>query len=283
MIDPEFGSIIVSFDPFSGINLTTLQDWNHVMKQVNIFCVPVVFVFLLLGVPSQAQLRRPGIITVKQEDRNTSRLIPEKGAVYLEGLVNQELKVQINQTGPAYSDVNGKRWIGNVMPNQVAVLLAVSDRAYRVKAQAQQGQIAGWISKGIVTGVPEGFEEKLVKYHERYEIVKKLIDNKQVALGMSTDEVIASIGPPDAKSSHLDANSRVDTFEFISYTRTPQDYMVYNQFGVPTIGTRYVEVESGRVTINFTNNLVSSISESAGLNFNQGVPFNNVPPFFPLF
>ncbi len=243
----------------------------------------VIIAWFLVCTSGHGQLRRPGIITIKHEDRNKSKLIPEKGAVYLEGLVSQELKVQINQAGPAYSDVNGKRWIGNVNPNQVAVLLAVSDRAYRVKAQAQQGQIAGWVSKGIITGVPDGFEEKLVKYHERYEIVRQLIDNKQVALGMSTDEVIASIGPPDAKSSHLDANSRLDTFEFISYTRTPQEYVVYNNFGIPTIGTRYVEVESGRVTINFTNNLVSSISETAGLNFNQGVPLNNVPPFFPLF
>jgi hypothetical protein len=254
------------------------------MNKTSPFCVPVVLLTLFSSWSSaQAQLRRPGIVTIKHEDRSKSRLIPEKGAVYLEGLVNQELKVQITQTGPAYSDVSGKRWLGNVNPNQVAVLLAVSDRAYRVKAQAAQGQIAGWVSKGIVSGVPEGFEEKLIQYNQRYEIVKQLIDNKQVALGMTTEEVIASIGPPDAKSSHLDATSRIDSFEFISYTRTPQDYMVYNQFGVPSIGTRYVEVESGRVTIGFTNNLVSSISETAGVNFSQGALNNNVPPFIPLF
>ena len=53
-------------------------------------------------------------------------------------------------------------------------------------------------------------------------------------------------------------------------------------FGQAVSGTRYVEVESGRVTIQFTNNLVSSISESEGLNFNQG-PQANIPPYFPLF
>jgi hypothetical protein len=156
------------------------------MNQVNIFCVPVVFLMLLLCFPSQAQLRRPGIIAIKHEDRNTSRLIPEKGAVYLEGLVNHELKVQINQTGPAYSDVNGKRWIGNVNPNQVAVLLAVSDRAYRVRAQAQQGQIAGWISKGIVTGVPEGFEEKLIKYQLMRSLPRLALQMPKVPILMPT-------------------------------------------------------------------------------------------------
>lgn len=253
------------------------------MNRVFIFSITVLSTATFLAKPAEAQLRRPGIITIKHEDRNKSNLFTEKGAVYLHGMVAQEVKVRITKAGPAYSNLNAQRWLGNIFASQNAVLLAVSDKAYRVKAKAQQGQIAGWVSKSIVSGLPDGFEEKLIKFYERYEIVKQLIDAKQVALGMTSDEVIASIGPPDAKSSHLDANGRKDTFEFISYKRTPQQYMTYNQFGLPVAGTRYVEVESGRVTLEFTDNLVSSIRESAGLNFNQGVPFNHVPPFFPLF
>lgn len=252
------------------------------MNRVITFTITVISACFLI-LPAEAQLRRPGIITIKHEDRNKSNLLPEKGAVYLEGLVARQVKVQITKPGPCYSNLTAQRWLGQVHGNQTAVLLAVSDKAYRVKARAQQGQIAGWVSKSIVTGLPEGFEDKLVKFHQRYELVKQLIDAKQVALGMTTEEVIQSIGPPDAKSSQLDATGRRDTFEFISYTRTPQSFVGTNAFGVPTVGTRYVEVESGRVTIEFTDNLVSSIKESAGLNFNQGVPFNNVPPFFPLF
>lgn len=243
---------------------------------------PVLLFFSLLA-PLHAQLRRPGIITIKHEDRNKSNLLPEKGAIYLEGMVSQEVKVRVNQAGPAYSSLAANRWLGNVQANQNAVLLAVSDRAYRIRARAQQGQIAGWVSKAIITGLPDGFEEKLVQFHQRYEMVKQLIDNQQVALGMTSEEVIASIGPPDTKSSQLDASGRKDTFQFISYTRTPQTVIIRDQFGFPTTGTQYVEVESGRVTIEFTDNLVTSISESEGLNFNQGVPFNNLPPCIHLF
>lgn len=257
------------------------------MKEVTNRAFLCATVLLLTGIfagqTANAQLRRPAYITIKHEDRNKSNLLPERGAVYLDGLVAEEVNVRITKAGPAYANLTARTWLGNVLANQNGVLLAVSDKAYRVRAKAQQGQIAGWVSKSIVEGIPEGFEEKLVKFHERYEMVKQLIDDKQVALGMTTDEVVQSIGPPDAKSSQLDATGRKDVFEFISYKRTPQEYVTYGPFGIPTIATRYVEVEDGRVTIEFTDNLVTAINETAGLNFNRGLPFNNVPPYFPLF
>lgn len=253
------------------------------INQPRIVAVALVLGTLMVSDFLYGQLRRPGIVRITREDPNKSNLLPEKGAVYLEGMVEQELKVRVTQAGPAYSNLSAQTWLGNVFANQNAVLLAVSDRAYRIRARAKQGQIAGWVSKAIISGIPEGFEEKLVLYHQRYEMVKKLIDNEQVALGMTTDEVIASIGPPDKKTSQLDAGGRKDTFEFISYTRTPQTVIIRDRFGFPTTGTRYVEVESGRVTIEFTDNLVSSITESEGLNFNQGVPYVTVPTYYPLF
>lgn len=253
------------------------------MKRVVIFAIAILTVSLFSSQWAEAQLRRPGIITINREDRSKSNLIPEKGAVYLEGMVDQEVKVTVTKPGPAYANLSGRTWLGNVFGNQSATLLAVSDRAYRIRAKAKQGQIAGWVSKSIISGVPDGFEDKLVKFHERYEMVKQLIDKKQVALGMTPNEVIQSIGPPDSKASHLDEAGRKDVFQFISYKKVPQTTVVYDAFGIGRPVTQYVEVEDGRVTIEFTDNLVTSISETAGLNFNQGVPFNSLPPYIPLF
>ncbi len=238
---------------------------------------------LFLAPLAQGQLRRPGIFTVKREDPNKSNLIREQGAIYLEGMVAQEVKVRITQAGPAYANLTGQRWLGNILANQEATLLAVSDRAYRIRARAQQGQIAGWVSKAIVSGLPDDFEDKLIQYHERYVLVRQLIENEQVALGMTVDEVIASIGPPDTRSSHLDAAGRTDTLEFISYERVPQTVVTYDRFGLPVPATRYIEVESGRVTIEFTDNLASAITETEGLNFNGGRPYVQVPAWCPLF
>jgi len=231
----------------------------------------------------EAQFRRPGLVTVKREDRSKSDLVKEDGAIYLDGMVDKEVKVHVSKSAPTYSTLTADRWLGNLLANQQAVLLAVSEKAYRVRAKAKQGQVAGWVSKGAIEGLPPGFEEKLTKFYERYQIVQELIDNHQVALGMTVEEVMASIGPPDTRTSSVDTNGRLDTMEYISYQRVPQTVMSYNAFGIPVPTTQYVEVENGRVSIDFSNNMVSAIRESEGIDLSKNGGLVNIPPPVYLF
>lgn len=235
----------------------------------------------ILSIPSEspAQLRRPGWVTVKREDRSKSELLGEEGAIYLEGLLAKEVVVRVTTAVPAYGTLQGDRWLGNLVPDQRAVLLAVSERAYRVRAKAQQGQVAGWVAKSAVAGLPADFETKLEAYHARHEAVQELIENHQIALGMTLSEVVESVGPPDKRSSKVTAGGRSDSLEFISYERVPQNGIAYDSFGRPYTTTQYIEVESGRVTVDFNNDLVTSISESEGIDLPAG-PVVVPPPVF---
>ncbi len=250
------------------------------MKRV-VFPLTLTLLVFASGLDIQAQLRRPGVVTIEREDRTKSDLVKEEGAIYLEGMVEPEVVVNISTQVPAYTTLKGDRWIGTLAPNQNAVLLAVSDKAYRVRGKAKQGQIAGWVSKAAVAGLPESFEKNLREYYERHQIVQELIDNHQVALGMRVDEVIASIGPPDKRSSKLNSDGRTDQLEYISYERVPQTVTTYDAFGRPVPTTRYVEVESGRVTIDFENETVTSISETEGIDLAGASGYHVVPP--PIF
>lgn len=232
---------------------------------------------------AQAQLRRPGFVKIKKEDRHTSRLSREKGAIYLEEIMDQEVAVRINTTTAAYRSLSAKRWLGNVLANQKAVLLAVSEKAYRVRARAKQGQIAGWVSKAAVEGLDPSFDENLKKFYQRYVIVKELIEHEQVALGMTVDEVVASLGPPDLRSSSVEQAGRKDTFEYISYQRVPRTVTAYDAFGFPFLTTQYVEVEDGRVTIEMSGNIVSAIRESEGIDFANQSAGVQIPPYVHLF
>lgn len=248
-------------------------------------CSALWLVLLVLFTPffSEAQLRRPGYVTIKHEDRSKSDLIQEEGAIYLEIMIDEEVPVRVNQSTAIYSTLRGDRWIGNTLPNQNAILLAVSDKAYRIRGKAKQGQVAGWISKSAVEGLPEDFEVSLREFHERYLIVSELIADQQVALGMTVAEVIASIGPPDKRQSKLTNESRVDSLEYISYQRVPQTVMTVDAFGRSFATTQYLEVESGRVHIEFTDDTVTAISESEGLNFSNAKGLVTVPPPVYLF
>ena len=238
---------------------------------------------LALSLPANAQLRRPGIVTVEREDRTKSELVKEDGAIYLEGMVEKELVVRVTVGAAVYANLQGERWMGNLLPEQNAVLLAVSEKAYRVRAKAKQGQVAGWVSKAAIAGLPEGFEDNLRLYHERYLLVSELIENKQVALGMTVAEVTDAIGPPDKRQSTVHEAGRTDSLEFISYQRVPQTVMSVDAFGQAVPVTRYLEVESGRITVDFSNDVVTSISESEGLNYSNARLDVTVPPLVFLF
>lgn len=242
---------------------------------------PLLALFILTVTSASAQLRRPGVVMVEREDRTSTRLNQEEGAIYLDEMVEDPIPVRISKSVAAYSNLSGDRWLGNLSANQNGVLLAVSEKAYRVRAQAKQGQIAGWVSKAAVEGLPPEFEENLRQFHERYEIVKELIDNHQVALGMTVGEVTASIGPPDKRSSRVSQEGRTDTMEYISYERVPQSVVSYDSFGRPFTSTQYIEVPSGRVQIDFVNDTVTSIEESEGIDFSQTGGFQTVP--MPIF
>lgn len=221
---------------------------------------------MLLSVASQfasAQIRRVPI-RESDHDRQRTRLNREEGAIYLEGLVNKEIPVRITATTAIYSTLKADRWLGNVLANQDATLLAISEKAYRVRAHARQGQVAGWVSKAAVDGVTPEMAENLTKLHERQVVVDDLITKRQVALGMTADEVAASLGAPDKRNSKVDKEGRTDSYEYITVSRVPQTTLSYDQLGRPFNSTVWVEVETGRVTINFEKGTVASIEESEG-------------------
>ncbi len=252
------------------------------MRPVFTLFITLISIGILQTGTTIAQVRQSPLrpAKIKREDPNKSDLVKEDGAVYLEEILDRDIEVKITKAAPAYTNLTGQRWIGTLIPDQKAVLLAVSDKAYRVRARAQQGQIAGWISKAAVSGLEADFDENAKKYYKRHQLVTELISRNQVALGMTVAEVCESIGEANKRSSKVDKEGRKDTLEFITYDRIPQSTVARDQFGQLYQTTTYVQVETGRVTIEFTNDMVSSIEESEGTNLARGGVQIVPPPIF---
>ena len=191
-----------------------------------------------------------------------SKLLREEGACYVEGLLEKPVKLRVLKSAPAYGTLQGKRYLGTLKPGQEVTLLAISDRAYRVRGKAQQGDIAGWAGPGFFKKLDDEFVANLKKAAERKAIVEDLIAKKEVALGMTGDEVLASLGKPTKRASELTAEATTETFDYIEYDRVPQTSYVRNAFGQLVRQTTYVKVEVGRLTVELKDNVVSSISES---------------------
>ena len=202
--------------------------------------------------------------TVANADLEKSKLVREDGAIYLEDFLDQPIKIKITQVAAVYSNLTAERWLGNLIAGREAELLAVSERAYRIRGRAQQGQVAGWITKSAVEGVDKKMEENLAKLHQRQILVDDLIAKHQVALGMTQAEVELSLGKPDARSAKVDKDGHQAVFEYITYERVPQTTVSYDQFGRAYQSLTYIKVPTGKVSLSFKDELVASIEESEG-------------------
>jgi len=258
-----------------------LNRLSSIMKPARLAFALTFTLFFVTGIANAQFVNRQfKPAKIKREDPRKSDLVKEDGAVYMQELLEEEIEITITKEAPAYTNLTGQRWIGTMKGNQKGVLLAVSDKAYRVRGRAQQGQIAGWISKAAVSGLNKDFDENVKKYFERHQIVSQLISNNQVALGMTVSEVCQSIGDPNQRSSKVTKEGRTDTLEFVTYDRIPQTSIARDQFGRPFQTTTYIQVETGRVTIEFEQDMVSSIAESEGTDFGQGGVKIVPPPIF---
>lgn len=195
-------------------------------------------------------------------DDSSSTLSREPGAFYLDDVLEKPIKLEVLKPANAYDSLQGDRYLGTLRAGQDVTLLAISDRAYRVRGNAQQGQIAGWAGVGFFKKLDPEFVANLKKAAERQAIIEDLIAKEQVALGMTGAEVVAALGEPTKRSSKLTAEGKTDTLEYITYDRVPQTTYARNVLGQLYRTKTYVKVETGKVTITLSDDLVTSIAES---------------------
>jgi hypothetical protein len=120
----------------------------------------------------------------------------------------------------------------------------------------------------------------LKKLLERTQKVEELIRNRQVALGMTSEEVKASLGKPSRTSAKINAQGKEEKLEFSIYERVPQTTTGRDAFGQLVQTVVYVKVEVGTLAVNFKDGVVSEIEETKG-NPLGGGGVQIIPP--PLF
>ena len=95
-------------------------------------------------------------------------------------------------------------------------------------------------------------------------IVRDLIAKHEVAIGMSIDEVAASLGQPTKTKVRKTAKGKTGKWEFIQYeeedhytfVRDPVTGQTFRQFAYSTLE------EIGKLVVEFENEVVTAIEES---------------------
>ena len=193
-----------------------------------------------------------------------SGLPREPGAVYLEDLGVKPVKLTVIGEASVYSQPANGRYLGVLRKGSTAELVAVSDATLRVRGTAQQGGVVGWVTPAGLTPLKAEFIESLRQNAKRKADVDALIAKGEVGLNMTHEEVMRSLGKPQKKSSKLDAKGRQEVWEFIRYTRVPQDTTSYDREGRLVHSTVWVKVPAGKLSVTFDNSLVSALEQSEG-------------------
>jgi SH3-like domain-containing protein len=196
---------------------------------------------------------------------SASSLLREPGAIYLEDISVKSLRINTTSDAAVSSKPAADgQFLGTIKKGSPVELIAVSENAYRVRGQATQGGVVGWVDAKSLTPLKQEFLDSLRQNAKRKAEVAALIAKNEVALNMKPEEVAASLGKAQKKTSKLDAQGRKEVWEFVRYTRVPQETTGYDKTGRLVTDTIYVKVPSGKLTVTFENNLVTSLEQSEG-------------------
>lgn len=211
----------------------------------------------------------------------------EAGAIYLSDLDLPAVKIVLREAAPCYFDMAATRFAGTLRFPQTVKLDAVSpDGLLRVRGTARQGGVAAWVDPKFLEPLPAGFAQNLRAADERRRQVEALIARKEVAIGMTPEEVASSLGKPQKKSSVTGREGSSQVFEYIKYKLIPQT-MFTPAYAQTLIGyapqpgekfetvimrggygydaaTIYMKVPVGTVKVSFINGIVESIEQSEG-------------------
>jgi hypothetical protein len=215
----------------------------------------MVFLCLLLAMPATAEIKRK---------ERKSLLDSEPGVVYLERLVEKPVELQVVKDAPVFSDTEGKHRLGTLKAGQKVRVEALTDKIYRVRGRGTRDGIAGWVAPWAFSSPDPDFVTRLKEFYQRQVDVQALIEAKQVAAGMTLDEVSQALGKPTKTSVRKTEKGESGRWEYIDYeevkhyiTRVdPVTGAVFRQFSHVT------QVEKGRTAVEFENGIVTAVEQS---------------------
>ena len=206
----------------------------------------------------------------------------EKGAFYLEDFFQRPYRLKVLVDAPIYFNADAARFLGTVRKEQVVELLAVTGNGalFRVRANAQQGQVVGWMPARYVTPLDASFVEGLRRAADRRDQIRTLTAAGDVALNMTPEEVSAILGQPAKKSSHTDQGGSTDTWDFVRYESVPRTVVGTDPLGRLFTTVVYEKVAVGNYAVTFVGGLSQAIDQTdkTGVSVVSPTPVKIVPP-----
>jgi len=188
----------------------------------------------------------------------------EPGSISLEDILAKPLHAAVAAESIIYYQSDLQRALGGMAPGTVVQIVAMKDALFKVRGRARHGDVAGWMRLQDLKFADPKVPEKLKAFAERHKVVEELVQKHQIAIGMTADEVKASLGAPARKSAKITAEGREETLEYIAYKDLPQTVTGRDRFGNLVQSVVYVKTEVGRLSVIVKGGATTEIQESQG-------------------
>ena len=202
------------------------------------------------------------LISLGSANPRKSLLNNDPDVIYLNEHIDHTITLLVIQPTTVYATKKGGRRLGGFAANTKVELLAMTDKAYRVKGKATHGGVTGWVKPNDLASKDKDFISNLKKLYERQMIVKELIANKDIAIGMTLDEVNQSLGEPTETEVKQTRAGQSGKWDYI----VSEEQKHYRTITDPRTGSIYRQLshvtteERSRITIEFEDDLVTSVT-----------------------
>ena len=190
---------------------------------------------------------------------------PEKGVVYVEEFAPKGIKLKVEKPGWVYSTNQGGRKRGSLKVGIDVELVSFTEKAYFVRGKRDNGiGVSGWVTPTAFSSKDPKFVEKLKQVHTRQLVVRELIEKKEIAIGITPEEVSQVHTRPTKTKVKRTAKGQTTVWEFIEYdtvshfntVRDPYTGQIFRQL------THTTNEEKSKIVVEFENGYASSIEIS---------------------
>ena len=172
------------------------------------------------------------------------------------------MKLATVAEAPCFWKIDKQKFLGTLRKGQLVEVQAVSDGAYRVRGQAKQGQVLGWVEPKYLSPLKPEFLENLKQNAARQAEVEALIARNEVAINMTPEEVMRALGKPAKKTSRLTRlGARSGN---LCASSACAGVTAADKYGRLVTNYVYVKVPAGKLSVAFKNNLVAELEQSEG-------------------
>lgn len=182
--------------------------------------------------------------------------------VEVEEFAPEGISLKVEKPGIVFATNKGGRKRGTLKTGTKVELVSMTERAYFVRGTRSDGVgVSGWVTPAAFSAKDPKFVDKLKQVYTRQLLVRELIENGEVALGMTPDEVSQIHPKPTKTKIRRNAKGQTQVWEMIEYEEINHYAMVRD----PVTGAFFRQLthttteEKSKIVVEFENGYVTAI------------------------